>query len=154
MSLDIWHYSLQKEGIKYELRQPPLWMRQNLHDGNCWCGKPKELWEKFQRKYCSRKHANWWFYHIRCYWNAFRIEIYNRDDYTCQECGFKIKQSERDYSHASWEVDHIKAICLGGMCYDIENVRTLCQKCHRLKTTKDIRKLTLKKKKQEVLIPL
>ena len=153
MSLEnqTWRFNLQQPGIRYELRQPPLWMIMNMHDGKCWCGKPKELWEKFQRKYCCGEHAQLWFYSIRAYWGSFRMQVYRRDNFVCQECGFKIKENENGFNRCDWEVDHILAICLDGMCFDLENVRLLCRKCHNKKTGQDMRMLAFKRKKLQTL---
>jgi len=139
-------------GVRYELRQPPLWMELNIWEGKCWCGKPKKLFEPLQRKYCTGKHANLWFYSIRCYWDAFRHQVFERDKGKCTECGVKIMSALNQ--DLMYEVDHIHAISLGGSCFDLENVRTLCRKCHNKKTTVDIRKLKLQKNKQQVLVPL
>lgn len=132
--------TLHREGIRYPERQPTLWMKINMAEGRCWCGKPKKLWNKFQRKYCCTNHADLWFWSIRAYWQQFRLEVINRDSHTCQECGHT---SKRD---SSFDVDHITAISLGGMCFDLNNVRTVCHKRHNKKTAQDIQKLTLKKK--------
>lgn len=40
------------------------------------------------------------------------------------------------------EIDHIKAIALGGSPNDINNLQPLCIKCHKKKTKKDIKKIT------------
>jgi len=149
MSLEYqtWRFSLQESGIRYELRQPPLWMTMNMKDDKCWCGKPKELWEKFQRKYCSGEHAELWFYSIRAYWDAFRIQVIRGDNFTCQECDL-VNNSKDD---TIFDVDHILALSLGGMCFDLENVRTLCHECHRKKTAQDMRRLAFKRKKLQTL---
>jgi len=129
------YYRNHDVGFRHVLRKPPLFMIMNLHEGKCWCGKPKELFEPLQRKYCCYDHASWWFYHIRCYWNSFRLEIIRRDNYTCTECEFHSTSPE------DFDVDHILAISLGGMCYDIDNVRTLCKSCHHKKTALDMKHL-------------
>ena len=120
-----WKWGLQKPGIRYQNRQPPLWMRMNMHEGKCWCGKSFK-WPR--RKYCCDTHADLWYWSIRAYWEGFRYQVIKRDKYTCQECGFKTKKDD-----SKFDVDHIIAISLGGMCYDLENVRTLCRECHHKK---------------------
>ena len=142
----VWKYSPQQGGIRYQNRQPVLWMRMNLKEGLCWCGKPKELWKKYQRKYCCYEHSQLWYYSIRAYWEQFRYETIKQNNYTCQECGFKTKKDDTKF-----DVDHIIAICLGGMCFDSENVRTLCRKCHHKKTKEDIRKLSMKNKEASTI---
>ena len=151
----------QQGGIRYEQRQAPLWMYKNLHYRKCWCGKPKNQWESTQqRRYCCGLHREIWNYRIECYWNSFRSMICFRDKGICQDCGSKIcKIGSKlwDKIHfnitiiSDWEVDHILAICLGGVCYDPKNVRLLCRKCHNKKTGSDFRKLKLKRKKQFTL---
>lgn len=150
----VWKLELQQAGIRYQKRQPPIWMIMNMKDGKCWCGKSKKLWETQRRKYCCGNHASWWFWYFRAYWDSFRRMVYREENFTCQECGFKIKEKENNIPRCYWEVDHIIAISLGGMCYDRENVQLLCKECHNNKTGNDLRKLSLKKKKQMVLIPL
>ena len=138
-----WHYRLQEPGIRYQNRQPPLWMKLNLHDGLCWCGNSFK-WPK--RKYCSNEHADWWYYYIRSYWESFRLEIIRACNYTCKLCG---RTREGDTSY--FEVDHELAIVNGGMCFDTENVRPLCVECHKKKTAKDIKLMVLNKKHLQTL---
>ncbi len=145
---------LQKGGIRYYQRQAPLWMIINLFNNRCWCGKPHSQFDQFQRKYCTAKHSTWWTWTFNCYWDSFRMMIYRMQKFTCQECGFKIKRTENSVSKCDWEIDHIKAIKLGGMCFDTENVQLLCKNCHKKKTGIDIKKITLEKKHQTVLFPL
>lgn len=148
-----WAFGLQESGIRYERRQAPLWMYMNLRSEKCWCGKPKDQWDQFQRKYCCHKHAEWWFWYFRAYWNSFRMMIYRMFKFTCQKCDFKIKEKENDFMRSDWEVDHIIPISMDGMCYDLENIQLLCRKCHNKKTGEDLRKLKLKRNKQEILLP-
>ena len=37
-------------------------------------------------------------------------------------------------AHSLWEADHIVPVSLGGGCCGLENLRTLCWKCHRKET--------------------
>lgn len=140
------HWRKQESGIRYELRQPPLFMRMNMWEGKCWCGRPKELWARFQRKYCCYDHSQLWFYSIRAYWDGFRMQVIRRDKFTCQECGFKTKTDD-----SKFDVDHIIAISLGGMCYDLGNVRTLCRDCHHKKTSQDMKHLKRERRKLQSL---
>ena len=39
------------------------------------------------------------------------------------------------------EIDHIKAVCLGGDMWDEENLRALCIDCHKKKTKSDLKYL-------------
>lgn len=47
--------------------------------------------------------------------------------------------------------DHIIAIALGGDEYDMKNMQTLCEECHKAKTKIDIRDIALKRKNQTKL---
>ena len=149
----------QQAGIRYEQRQAPLWMYKRLHYGKCWCNKPKDQWKSSQqRRFCCGKHREIWNFRIECYWNSYRHIILLRDRGICQECGFEVMEFENGkikngFSKCDWEVDHILAISHGGMCYDSKNVRLLCRKCHNKKTGEDLRKLKLKRNKQETLSP-
>ena len=58
---------IHQPGIRYSQRQPPIFMQINLQNGKCWCGKPKEKFDKFMRKYCCNDHSRWWFYYINSY---------------------------------------------------------------------------------------
>jgi len=141
--MDTWHYRLQVPGIRFQNRQPPLFMKMNLHDGKCWCGKSFK-WPR--RKYCCDKHADWWYYYIRAYWESFRLEVIRAFKYTCAECGIK-KIGDTGF----FDVDHKKAIINGGICFDTENVRPLCENCHKVKTKEDMRIKTFRKKKLQRL---
>jgi len=146
---------VNQDGIRYEQRQPPIWMQINLKNGKCWCGKPKSLFAPQQRKYCCGDHSNLWIWSINAYWNSFRTEILRRDEFTCQECGFrptcpvcKKNRCEHYRDDRGLEVDHIVAITLGGGCYDWGNVRTVCHDCHLLKTSDDMKKKSHERKSE------
>ena len=69
-----------------------------------------------------------------------RKEIYERDNFTCIECGFHPEANTKNYdgkytlmSNSNWlEVDHIKPRALGGN-NDISNLQTLCNICNTKK---------------------
>lgn len=126
------HWRNRQLGLRYEFKQPPLFMTMNLWEGKCWCGKSKDQFAPYQRKYCCGHHSFLWFYHIRCYWSQFRYLRIKIDNFTCQMCGNKFENDTK------LDVDHIIAITLGGECFDVENVRTLCKECHKKKTAKDM----------------
>lgn len=63
----------------------------------------------------------------------FRDFIKNRDKYTCQFCGV----STSDEKHLLLEVDHIKPVSKGGLSEE-SNLQTLCWKCNRTKSNKDL----------------
>ena len=45
-----------------------------------------------------------------------------------------------------YQCDHILAISLGGEMFDEDNLRTLCNPCHKIKTKEDAGKLAQKKR--------
>ena len=124
--------------IRAGRKTPPLWMVINLSRKLCWCGKPKKLWDKYRRKFCSKLHADTWHYHVIPWWPTMRSVILERDDGKCSVCG-----------HRSWDndVDHIvpKATDLDMFWYE-DNLHVLCKKCHYRKTGKDIRNINIKKR--------
>lgn len=140
----------QQAGIRYQQRQAPFFMYENLYRGKCWCGKPKGEFDPLQHRYCCTLHANLWYFTLECYWPAFRHVICMRDRGYCQECRVQVVKFYRgeelwndNYFHGTdlmeWDADHVLAISLGGMCFDSRNVRTLCDACHKEKTSSDIK---------------
>lgn len=107
----------------------------NRNNGLCWCGKPKEEWDKNKygnpqrRGYCSDEHyVDWW---IRNDNNAFhRSKFLRQSPRICNDCGVKTNYRE---------MDHIIAIVLGGHPWDYRNLQSLCEGCHKKKTAFDIR---------------
>ena len=62
-------------------------------------------------------------------WKDIRVVALVRDGYRCVQCKTPIGITKRDHA-----VDHIKEIADGGEAFDIENLQTLCSKCHNKKT--------------------
>jgi len=63
-------------------------------------------------------------------WQDMRFQIFKRDNETCQLCGVK----------ASWsffDCDHKQPIAAGGEMWDKDNLQTLCESCHKIKTKSD-----------------
>lgn len=59
-------------------------------------------------------------------WPALRRAVFHRDDYACVKCG----------GRARIECDHVKPRMDGGGD-ELENLQTLCRKCHMLKTEEE-----------------
>lgn len=51
-----------------------------------------------------------------------------------RECGFSIRNSRWEPVRTLWEADHIKPVVEGGGGCGPENIRTLCQPCHKSAT--------------------
>ena len=61
------------------------------------------------------------------HWQSIRLWILARDGYACVQCGKRNRL----------EVDHIQARHNGGND-DLDNLQTLCRKCHIIKTKVDL----------------
>lgn len=62
-------------------------------------------------------------------WDRIRIEVYKRDKYRCVDCGTRC-QSKRDYTDSDKLIQchHIEPY--NGSNNNLENLITLCLKCH------------------------
>lgn len=108
-------------------------------------------------KYCCDECSYEFF--MKHNFSLLKFKIFARDNYTCQDCGFKweVDKGEKEqfdrYSKGhssflyriSWlgltdclECDHITPICLGGAEFDEDNLQTLCVGCHKKKTKEDM----------------
>jgi 5-methylcytosine-specific restriction endonuclease McrA len=84
-------------------------------------------------------------------WSSIRRRIIDRDDETCQHCGYdhtyerrarrrdELKERYGDpYEHdCGLEVDHIIPVSEGGHPFDPANLQTLCTDCHKHKTARE-----------------
>jgi len=116
--------------------------------GRCfWCGRKLE---GRRRSYCCDNHSN--YYNAWFTWDRVRKSVFIKDNSTCQCCGKKELLFYRDYERISdlGEVDHIKAIALGGSNWDLWNLQLLCPECHLNKTRKDIYKIRGSIKKNQL----
>lgn len=86
-----------------------------------WCGK-KIIGKRY--RWCSNECVEE--FRVRCDpgWAAYRV--WERDGNICAMCG------EKKYC----EVDHIVPVSKGGGLCPLDNLRMLCQKCHRKETNK------------------
>ena len=124
--------------IRAGRKTPQLWMVINLSRGLCWCGKPKKLWDKYRRKFCSKRHANIRHYHVIPWWPTMRSVIIQRDDGKCAVCGRRSLDNE---------VDHIVPMAVNpDLFWDENNLRVLCEKCHHRKTAGDMRTIAIRKR--------
>jgi 5-methylcytosine-specific restriction endonuclease McrA len=73
------------------------------------------------------------------YARRLRAEVYARDDYTCQACGWRPVLIPEHYDgrftvgppEARYlTLDHIKPLCAGGNLKEPSNLQTLCDACN------------------------
>jgi hypothetical protein len=61
-------------------------------------------------------------------YKEWRKAVYERDNYTCVECGDRKTAG----NHVELNADHIKPFALNpSLRFDVSNGRTLCEPCHR-----------------------
>lgn len=64
----------------------------------------------------------------RVEWQALRLACFERDDYTCVECG----------ATDDLQADHIRPLSLyPELGLDLDNLQTLCSPCNKAKSDKD-----------------
>lgn len=112
------------------------------------CNNLREKYKKSgnYRNYCKEHSAD----DMRVFtsWNVLREKVLKRDNYTCVKCGF---QDRKTYC-PNVIADHIIPIALGGDEWDINNIQTLCEKCNKIKTKEDQKKIAELRRTEKVLI--
>ena len=108
------------------------------------CGLPKRDWKR--RKdwlCCSTKCSKIYMEEHYKSWDRIRWQAFQRDNFTCQKCGYndKDKKCKEIMGDRILAGDHIIPIALGGKEFDLNNVQTLCDRCHRIKSKEDIKKI-------------
>ena len=94
----------------------PLWEKENNPN---WRGGVTPEHHKARK---STKYKEW------------RVAVFERDNYTCQECTARSGNGKRVILH----VDHIKLFAyFPELRFDVSNGRTLCVPCHKEKTILD-----------------
>ena len=166
--------TIQRRPIVYILtKQQQKWLDTNCCPI---CGLPKKRWKRRTDWRCCSTDCTEEFSEVVVFiWQYFKVKAFKRDKYTCVECGFKARQEkiilkeDRKYYDEEYTIfkiiskdkddlkvllgdgsqliaDHIIPIAIGGEEYDLDNVQTLCIKCNKIKTKKDIKKITLYRK--------
>lgn len=115
-------------------------LERNAEPGKCIiCHTPLP---KGRRKYCSMECFDKWYFSLAPPWNwqVLRERAFKRDENTCVRCGEK---------EDAWNfvVDHIEPIALGGEEFDINNLQTLCQRCNKIKTKADMKRIAFLRRK-------
>ncbi len=78
-------------------------------------------------------------------WQVLRIKVFKKNNHTCVKCGYK---GNAPYSDLIG--DHIEPIALGGDEWDINNIQILCQKCNKIKTKEDAKKIAKQRRIEKV----
>ena len=142
------------------------------------CKNLREKYKKGKRfrNYC--KNHTFWDMREFTNWASLRKKVLKRDKYTCVKCGDnrkeaevkiirkrainikelidgkckKLKYEESEYEEVRGNLiaDHIKPIALGGDEWDLKNIQTLCQKCNKIKTKKDMKKIAEARRKEKL----
>ncbi len=114
----------QKGGVKKHSEETKLKIAQSLK-GNDFAKGIKWSIESRQRVTKNEDHLKWggkW-RNTPEYW-AWRKQVFERDNYTCQDCGERGKRIQ---------ADHIKKYAdFPELRLDLNNGRTLCEECHKL----------------------
>ena len=125
-----------------------------------WCGENSVIYPS--KKYCSKqcKTSAWWLGRL----NNLKILIKLRDK-VCVICGFKkptplyngninwniLTDNGFDCWRSLYEIDHILPKCEGGSHMDENNLRLLCQLCHKTETRKLKERLKKERKRKSII---
>ena len=129
------------------------WVRAADVNGLCrWCGT--QVPER-RRTFCSEACVHEW--KLRTNPGYLREKVFERDRGVCAECGVDTMALRRDMKKLDyaarrrflkewmlsegsrkslWDADHVLSVAEGGGQCSLENMRTLCLRCHRVATAK------------------
>jgi len=125
--------------------QPGGWVRRKR--GLCrWCGAAVP---PARFTFCGEACVHQW--KLRTDPGYLRAQVFARDRGVCAQCGLDTdalrkdkrkldfaarRQFEKEWGRRRtlWDADHIVPVAEGGGECDLENMRTLCLKCHRAAT--------------------
>ena len=110
-----------------------------LEDGTRCCINCEKPLQGRQQRYCSPECAD--AIYEKYLWDNIKEKVFKRDNFTCQMCGLKPSESESHlyFENGDWhslEVDHKIPFAKGGS-HSLDNLQTLCKKCHKKKTITD-----------------
>jgi len=140
--------TIQRTPIFYKLtKEQKEWLKTNCCPI---CGLPKSEWKRrTDWRCCSKECTNKWC-DLTYIWQYFKLKAFKRDKYSCIKCGKKPMQKTYEGKMipdtSKLIGDHIIPIAIGGEEYDLDNVQTLCIKCNKIKTKKDMKKIALYRK--------
>ena len=133
--------------------------KQRIKEDKCpSCGKPKSKWDRRTDWRCCSTDCTKKFYkeHDKSFsWSSYRIKVFNRDNGICVMCGKKevwIGTDGKEYP--DWNkliADHIIPVSIGGDCWDMDNLQTLCPECNKIKTKNDMKVIADYRRKEKIL---
>lgn len=169
--------TIQRSPVIWKLsEQQRMWLKNNCCPI---CGLPKDKWKRRTDWRCCSKECTMKFDNIVVIiWQDFRLKVFQRDNYTCKNCGFESRKEQlihpdsREYYERKYKIfkiiqedkdlikgifgdesqliaDHIIPISIGGEEYDLSNIQTLCIKCNKVKTKEDLKKIALYRKRHK-----
>jgi len=113
---------------------------------------------KRRKVYCSGDCKDRFFKSHYKDWNSVKYEVFIRDKGRCKTCGTALTCTVDSTQYRSAHCDHILPLWMGGLDWvddpEYKNLQTLCDKCHRTKTSKELKGRTKKRlsmNKQESL---
>lgn len=96
--------------------------------------------KKSCKSYSKPEHAKL-YYSNR--WRKLR-NMYYKYNPLCKECKNNDRITEGNV------VDHISPVSEGGLFYEWKNLQTLCNRCHSIKTAKEVNKRIKEKKESSI----
>lgn len=92
-----------------------------------------------RKQYCSKKCRKVAYAVYRMFrWRAVRKKVLERDDHSCQLCGWSPEDEENPARHEhKLHADHIISLSQGGSPLDSRNLMTVCKDCHIEKGVKE-----------------
>lgn len=144
--------------VRHRIPPKPPWMKAKPK-GTCqWCREPIYPGQRQRPRSCNWHHECLCEYRSIFDWQYIRQKVFDRDHGLCQHCGqelysidYFLKRSIR--IHHDYEVDHIKPLFswpkqditlltwdnlpLWYAPWQMQNLNTLCPKCHRDKTIRE-----------------
>lgn len=130
------HYGIHRTKAKWDnkgiLTRPSVIDNRNeeyMKKGLCaMCGKSKDQWEKGRQKYCSQECAN----NAFTYWTSLTWKLIKKRGSKCEQCG-------QDDSKGLM-VHHVVPYSEGGDFWDEDNLKVLCNECHKKQHTHEANK--------------
>lgn len=127
-----------------------------------WCGKDLSF-DRRRISFCSIEHSDLYYKKFIFNDSVSGGTILSKDDFTCRECGFDLRKFQEELSkkfpwgkdlgkkrdkyieskgfslnQARLEIDHIIPVRMGGDPVVSKNQQTLCYRCHKEKSKKDV----------------